>query len=125
MVGQDGLFDTNILTDDLNGEARAKAVIARYRSQSISIISWMEVMAGTDALDEATTRNYLDTFRIVPISTPIAEQAASLRRATRLKLPDAIILATAQVEECTLITRNSRDYDANDIGISIPYQLKP
>ncbi len=81
----------------------------------------MEVMAGTDTADHAATRAYLNSFRLIPISMPIAERAAILRKTTRLKLPDAIILATAQLEACTLITRNSRDYDANDAGISFPY----
>ena len=124
MVGPDALFDTNILIDDLCGLPQAKSEIARYTTQSISIISWMEVMAGTDDSDEAVTRAYLNSFRVVPISTSIAEAAASLRRTLRLKLPDAIILATARVEQCTLVSRNSRDYDEKDIGIRIPYSLK-
>lgn len=40
------LLDTNILIDFLNGVPQARDEIARYRRTAISIITWMEVMAG-------------------------------------------------------------------------------
>jgi hypothetical protein len=46
-----------------------------------------------------------------------------VRRERRLKLPDAIILATAETADRLLITRNTRDFPANDPGIRIPYRL--
>ncbi len=40
------LFDTNILIDYLNGIPQAREEVALYDDSAISIISWMEVMAG-------------------------------------------------------------------------------
>lgn len=38
------------------------------------------------------------------------------------KLPDAIILATAQVHRCELVTRNTKDF-ADIPGVITPYHL--
>ena len=49
-----------------------------------------------------------DNVKILPISRQILESAAKLRATTRLKLPDAIHLATALDQEVkTLITNDS------------------
>ena len=40
-----------------------------------------------------------------------------------LKSPDAIILATAQIRGRTLVTRNSKDFQADMPGIRVPYVL--
>ena len=45
------------------------------------------------------------------------------RVGSRLKLPDAIILATAQVANLLLVTRNTRDFSAADPQICIPYKI--
>jgi predicted nucleic acid-binding protein len=115
------LIDTNVLIDYLHGIAQAQAELALYEDPSISVISWMEVMAGTTDETEAATRAFLRSFNLVPIDGPIAERAVVLRRTRRLKLPDAIIAAAAQANACLLVTRNSRDFDARDPGIRVPY----
>jgi predicted nucleic acid-binding protein len=53
----------------------------------------------------------------------VAEESVTLRRTTRLKLPDAIILATARVHGLTLSTRNTKDFSPTDPTIRIPYEL--
>jgi predicted nucleic acid-binding protein len=44
-----------------------------------------------------------------------------LRKQFRLKLPDAIILASADCEGCILVTRNTTDIDPRDPRVRIPY----
>ena len=117
------VFDTNILVDYLRGIAAAATELALYQSNSISVISWMEVMAGTNSQTEAATRTFLQSFEILEIDTTIAERAVAVRKLKRIKLPDAIILATAQVRQCLLVTRNSRDFDAKDPAVRVPYIL--
>jgi hypothetical protein len=46
-----------------------------------------------------------------------------VRKQRKLKLPDAIILATAQTADRLLITRNTRDFPADDPSVRIPYRL--
>jgi len=117
------LFDTNILIDFLKGIPAAKSTIEAYLDRSISQISWMEVMAGTTPENELTTRTFLREFTLHAITDEIAEKAVKLRRQNRFKLPDAIIFATAQVHKRLFITRNTRDFDAEDPQILSPYNV--
>jgi predicted nucleic acid-binding protein len=59
----------------------------------------------------------------VPVDEQIAERAVGLRRVYRIRLPDAIIWATAQVHAMLLVTRNTKDYPADDPGVRAPYRL--
>ncbi len=118
------LFDTNIMIDYLNGIEQARNEMARYQTKAISIVSWMEVMVGAEPRIEVGTRAFLNTFEVVPLDSVIAERAVALRRAHRVKLPDAIIWATAQSGAALFVTRNERDFPADDPGVRTPYRLE-
>ena len=119
------LLDTNILIDYLGGIASARAEIERYAMPAISIITWIEVMAGATPDDEQVRRNFLATFLVLPLSTEVAERSSEIRRhrTPKLKLPDTIVLATAQLEDLVLVTRNSKDFSSKERDIRIPYKL--
>ena len=117
------LFDTNILIDYLNGLEAAKAEIARYERPAISVISWIEVLAGTRPAVDAETRKFLSSFERVELTEKIADRAVALRRTGKMRVPDAIILATARVENLVLVTRNTRDFAADEPGIRVPYRI--
>jgi len=117
------LFDTNVLIDYLSGVEAARTEIDRYSNRGISVITWMEVMAGVMPAYEIKTRGFLDTFQNIPITAAIAEGAVRVRKLRRLKLPDAIILATATSHNRLLITRNTKDFPADDPAVRVPYQL--
>ena len=119
------LFDTNILIDYLNAVPEARQELALYDSWGISIITWMEVMIGADETTEAPTRRFLANFDTLPIDESVAELAVVLRKARRLKLPDAIIHATASVNSMLLVTRNEKDFPWSTPGIRMPYRLRP
>lgn len=58
--------------------------------------------------DEEGVRDFLASrFEIVALDDTIAELAVRLRRTHRLRLPDAIIWATAKAHEAVLVTRNT------------------
>ena len=117
------LFDTNILIDHLNAAPQADVEIERYEDRAISVITWIEVMAGAVGELADPTRVYLDGYSIVALDDPIAEHAASIRQSRRMKLPDAIIWATAQTTGRLLVTRNIKDFPADDPGVRAPYVL--
>ncbi len=117
------LFDTNVLIDYLNGVAAAKAEIALYQRPAISVISWIEVLAGTKPGVEAETRKFLSSFERVELTEAIADRAVALRRAAKMRVPDAIILAAARVENLLLVTRNTKDFAADQPGIRVPYRI--
>ncbi len=117
------LFDTNILVDYLNAVPQARSELQRYTEKAISIVTWMEVMVGAASDIEDATRGFLSSFDIVALGGEIAERAVSLRRSHHVKLPDAIIWATAQTHAMLLVTRNTKDFGAGDPGIRMPYRL--
>jgi predicted nucleic acid-binding protein len=117
------LFDTNILIDSVRGVDAATELLERHADGTISIMTWMEVRAGAPPTLEQPTRTFLSRFTILQIDEAIAEEAVLLRRARRLKLPDAIIWASARMTGRTLVTRDIKDFPADDPGVQIPYRL--
>jgi predicted nucleic acid-binding protein len=121
-----GFFDTNILIDFLNGIPQAQAALTPFTRRVISRITWMEVMAGVkDTPDEDLTRSFLTQFELHEITADTAEAAITLRRhhIPKIRLPDAIILASARLIGCRLTTRNTRDFPTDQADVHIPYQL--
>ena len=117
------LFDTNILIDYLNGIDAAREEIAAYPHPMISTITWVEVMVGSQIDEEVAVRQFLDRFLQVQLDATVAERAVSIRRKTRIRLPDAIIWASAQMEDALLVTRNSKDFSRLAPDVRIPYAL--
>lgn len=117
------LLDTNILIDYLNGLEQAQATLSQFDEKAISLITWMEVMIGTTAETQADTKLFLATFELIAIDDVVAAQAVILRQTKRIKLPDAIIWASAQTQQRILITRNTKDFAENEPGVMIPYQV--
>jgi predicted nucleic acid-binding protein len=117
------LFDTNILIDFLNAIPHAREEMAKYDEKAISIISWMEMMVGADAEVVEHTRPFLDTFTVVALTKDVAERAVGFRRTRGVKLPDAIVWASADVHSMLLVTRNTKDFGKDAPGIRVPYVL--
>lgn len=118
------LIDSDVLIDYLQGLAAAKRELGRYEELCYSVISWMEVMCGAETEEERqAAESFLGTMRMIPLSGEVARRAVRERRRGRLKLPDAVILATADVEGCLLVTRNSKDFAKDDARVRVPYRV--
>ena len=119
------IFDTNILIDHLNAIAAASKEIALYQSPMISQITWMEVMAGADSeVERKILRPFLASFEIVQLTIGVMEKAALLKAESKLKLPDAIILASALVNNLILVTRDTKAFKQSQWpNIRVPYEL--
>lgn len=116
------LFDTNILVDYLNGVPAAPAELSRYTNRLVSVITWMEVLAGARTVEEEDViEMFLRDFQIVDVTRRTAREAVAIRRGRRIRLPDAVIWGTARVESALLVTRNAKDFPADEPGIRIPY----
>lgn len=116
------VIDSDVLIDFLQGDPKAADEIRRYDQLRYSVISWMEVMCGAENdLEKAAAKTLLDSMRMVPLSAEVARTAVEAKRRLRLKLPDAVIYATADTEGCILVTRNAKDFDASDPLVRIPY----
>jgi predicted nucleic acid-binding protein len=84
----------------------------------------MEVLVGAPTGKLQKLReDVLRLFVVIELDEHIAKEAIALRQKHRLKLPDAIIWSSARLNNALLVTRNSKDFPADDPGIRIPYQI--
>lgn len=118
------LFDTNILIDYLGGASAAKKELARYEYRAISTITWMEVLVGATANDDAPIRAWLNSFDVIALDGAIANRAVEIRKQRKIRLPDAIVWATAQVNSLLLVSRNTKDFPADEPGVRVPYKVR-
>ncbi|MBS0482791.1 MAG: type II toxin-antitoxin system VapC family toxin [Proteobacteria bacterium] len=121
-------FDANILIDALWGHPPAREEIGRASANGarvwVSRMAWIEVLSKGDDSTLRDAMRFLGRFNIDEVDEETALRAASLRRERpRLKSPDAIILATAQIRGRVLVTRNTKDFPAEMPGIRVPYTL--
>lgn len=121
MVG--AVFDTNILIDYLNGVEQAKIELGKYSYKAISMITRMEVRVGATQETDKIMLRFLNDFDSLTIDERVCDVAVTLRRQYKIKLPDAIVWATAQVNKRILVTRNTKDYPYDEPGIRVPYHI--
>ena len=63
----------------------------------------------------------VEVFSVLFIDQKIADMTIEIRRKQRIKLPDAIIAATAKVLNLCLVTRNIDDFKEVEIQIANPF----
>lgn len=102
----DILVDTDIFIDHLRGAAELKP--GRHRLH-YSVITRAELFAGATGTDLAA--RVLAPFREIPVNWAIAERAGRIRRESGLRMPDALIAATALERQLGLATRNKEHFE--------------
>ncbi len=118
------LFDTNIIIDYARGIEQAQKVISTCPRRVISIITWMEFLVGMPLERIEPAEKFLDeNFEIMPIDIKISQQAIIIRKNFKMKLPDAIIYASAKIADLPLITRNTKDFNPDWPDVIMPYDL--
>jgi len=120
----DPVFDTNIVIDWLQKRRQAADEMALYDRHRISRVTWAEVLAGEPPVSRDRAAYLLENFEIIELDARIAATAAEIRFRTRMKLLDAMILATARVNDATLVTRNTKDFPETMPGIRVPYRIE-
>lgn len=105
----DLLLDTDVLIDHFRGIRP----LALDSSTALSVVTRAELFAGR-AFDEGAGRLALSAMVELPVDRPVAEQAGRVRRATGIRLPDALIAATALVHGLALLSRNRRHFSRVD-----------
>jgi hypothetical protein len=122
--GASFLLDTNVLIDVLKGEPQALAWLeAEGTGAAISVITWMEILVGCHEQELEAVTDWLNGFTRLELTQPVASKAVELRRTLGIKIPDAIILATARCHQRQLVSRNTRDFPVTLGDVVVPYQL--
>ena len=102
-----GLLDTNVALYLLGGRLAAPLPAGNY---GVSVITEMELLAWPTLTDdeEKKVRAFLGRVTVCELTPAIRARAVSLRRAERIKLPDAIVCATAMEHGAELWTNDAR-----------------
>lgn len=111
------VFDSSVLILFLNDALPAETVDLFKNSLQagtavISTIVRAEVLAwsGHSVASLQAAIALLDICQLIPVTLAVADEAARIRRETGLKLPDALIAATALLQAATLVTANGKDF---------------
>lgn len=122
------LFDTNIFIDMLGGCKQATIELSSYDFPAISAITYMELRAGQMLRphEGPILDVLLAEFQVIQIDQMVMERAIEIRGMSlitgpKVKLPDAIIAATAAVYQNPIVTRNPKDFQWDGIDVHVPY----
>lgn len=117
------LIDTSLLLDYLAGDKRAQKALAACSHRSISVVTWLELMAACPTAVQEQTRGFLRSFERLSISEAIADEAQRLMRGKPgLPLNRALTWATAQVNQLPLITSDAAHVAKADKNVRVPYR---
>lgn len=116
-MGTTYLLDTNIaiyiLNDTLPSKAHAFIKAALNENGSfISVITKIELLGWQtgSAKQLQNVADFIQDSEVLPLTDSIVEKTIELRRIQKIKLPDAVIAATAIIQGFTLISRNDEDF---------------
>lgn len=119
------LIDTNIIIYYLEGEQAAVSFLRTHRGQlAISSITWMETLSYPFSADEEqVVRVFLQEFRLIEVFSPVMKLTVEIRRKKKMKLPDAIIAASAVHHDLILVTRNIKDFKGTEVKTLDPFLI--
>jgi len=113
------MLDTVALIDYYHGRPGVlpylEAILEERATGAFSTITELELWQGIRPGEEERHEALLTLLERVPLDGAIARRAGQLRRQfglDRLTLPDAVVAASAELAGCTLLTRNTRDFEA-------------
>jgi predicted nucleic acid-binding protein len=127
---EQGYFlDSNVIIGYLAGQIPSSGmeIVSKIVSNipNISVISQIEVLRFNDTPEnEAVLEEFINMSKIYPLSNNVVERTIKLCKQIKIKLPDAIIAATALIEGFTLVTRNINDFmKISDLILLNPWDI--
>ena len=114
-------IDSDVLIDYFDGIPASAEELARYDTLLISRITWIEVLVG--ARTPELREHFLRQFKLIELDAAVARRAITLRQEHRLRLPDAIVWASALSRRALLVTRNTKHFPRDHPGVRTPYTL--
>jgi predicted nucleic acid-binding protein len=120
MSGRRLLLDSNIIIYVAKKQLDPTGFIQPEDELFISDISYMETLGFpfSDENEKRETQALLDILFRCSIEEPIVQKVVEIKQQRRIKLPDAIIAATAIIHNCAIVTRNVSDFQ-NLAGIVV------
>jgi len=127
-MGKRYLIDTNIVIDYLENKLPEPSLSLIDRlSIQISVITRIELLVWPKATESklAILNSFINASEVLLLNESIILKTIEIRKNHYTKLPDAIIAATAIVNDLSILTRNLTDFEKIDGLVAIdPYALK-
>lgn len=125
MVEKFYLPDTNVLIYALAGEKPYASWLKKWIVEKRLVLSSIvvaEFLSGATTEEELAFRRLLENFKVLPVDSLVAQQAASYRKIffkkkKKVWLSDCLIAATCKLYGATLVTFNKADYPMPDIEV--------
>lgn len=125
MNGIDFIADTNALLYLLSGNPCMKPYLSSYIG--LSVISEMELLSfsGITAFEEKRIRSLIQDCHVLFLTENVKNKTISLRRTYKIKLPDAIIAATAIENDFQLITADKGFKQITELNLMLIEPARP
>jgi len=113
MNGTNFLIDTNIIIYLTQKKLKINDFAKEGDNLCVSTITYMGALGFPfqNREEETTITMLCDTFERLFLTEDIEKQTILIRKTYKIKLPDAIIAATAITYHLTLVTNNSSDFN--------------
>ena len=115
------ILDTNAVIYLQKGQLAEPLADEQY---GISIITEIELLSfpGLSDQDEKTLKSFFQEIAVLPLDEGVKQHAVTLRKRCRVKIPDAIICATAIAHDAVLLTNDRQLLNIAELR-SMPLQL--
>ena len=106
------LLDSNIVIYAAKQEGGEVRRWIREQVTRVSVITQIEVLGfhGMKTDEQKFLGLFFEVAKVLPLSEQIANEAIKFRQQQRIGLGDSIVAATAKVENLTLATHNTKDF---------------
>jgi len=126
-MGKGFLIDTNVVIDFSHGifSEKSKNFVANILNKDpiISAITQIELLGFSFVPPQI--ESFVRYTSIIGINDSVIEKTIEIRKLLRIKLPDAIIAATALTNNLTLLTRNITDFrNIENLNVVNPHEIE-
>ena len=115
------LLDSNIFIYISKDQLDLEKLFEDYDNFYCSVISKMEVLGFNfqNVNEKEIVEKLFDDIEIINIDDNIVNLVINTRKKKKIKLPDAIVFATAKTHKLVLITRNTDDFKNIDKSLKL------
>lgn len=123
MSGTKAVLDSNVIILGSRGKIDVEDLLSKYDKFFASIITYAECYAFEfqNPLEKEITDEIFTNLEIIELNKAVADQAILYRKSKvkKIKLPDAIILASAKYANADLLTDDWNDFQSIDSTVNV------